>query len=51
VGLGMLFRTLFTKDEPEKPHTATMVYFLGLILALGFMLLLTPVPSAGHGLR
>jgi Zn-dependent protease len=51
VGLGMLWRCLFTKDEPEKPHTATMVYFLGLILALGFMLMLTPVPLAGRGLR
>jgi len=51
VGLGMLFRTLFTRDEPEKPHTATMVYFLGLLLALGFLLILTPVPVAGRALR
>ena len=50
VGLGMLWRC-FTNDEPEKPHTGTMVYFLGLLLALGFMLLLTPVPMAGRVLR
>jgi Zn-dependent protease len=50
VGLGMLWRC-FTNDEPEKPHTATMVYFLALILALGFLLYLTPVPVAGRGLR
>jgi Zn-dependent protease len=50
VGLGMLWRC-FTNDEPEKPHTATMIYFLGLILALGFLLYLTPVPMAGRGLR
>jgi Zn-dependent protease len=51
VGLGMLWRCLFTHDEPEKPHTGTMIYFLGLLLALGFMLILTPVPMAGRGLR
>jgi Zn-dependent protease len=50
VGLGMLWRC-FTNDEPEKPHTGTMVYFLALILALGFLLYLTPVPVAGRGLR
>src|SRR5215472_3276295 len=50
VGLGMLWRC-FTNDEPEKPHTGTMVYFLALILALGFLLYLTPVPVAGHGIR
>jgi Zn-dependent protease len=50
VGLGMLWRC-FTNDEPEKPHTGTMIYFLGLLLALGFMLLLTPVPMAGRVLR
>jgi Zn-dependent protease len=44
VGLGMLWRC-FTNDEPEKPHTGTMVYFLALILALGFLLLRTPVPA------
>ena len=42
VGLGMLWRC-FTNDAPEKPHTATMVYFQALILALGFLLYLTPV--------
>jgi hypothetical protein len=48
------FRDLFlvlANDEPEKPHTATMVYFLGLILALGFLLILTPVPVGGRVLR
>jgi Zn-dependent protease len=42
VGLGMLWRC-FTNDVPEKPHTGTMVYFQTLILALGFLLYLTPV--------
>jgi Zn-dependent protease len=46
VALGMLWRC-FTNDEPEKPHTGTMVYFLCLILALGFLLLGTPVPMGG----
>lgn len=42
VGLGMLWRC-FTNDAPEKPHTGTMIYFQALILALGFLLYLTPV--------
>lgn len=42
VGAGMLWRC-FTNDVPEKPHTGTMIYFLALILALGFLLLLTPM--------
>lgn len=44
VGVGMLYRCIFTHDEPEKPHTGTMIYFQALILALGFLLYLTPVP-------
>ena len=51
VGLGMLWRCLFTHDEPEKPHTATMIYFQLLIIALGLLLFLTPVPMAGRVLR
>src|SRR5579875_31996 len=47
VGLGMLWRC-FTNDEPEKPHTATMIYFQALILVLGFLLYLTPVPMMGR---
>lgn len=35
----------FTNDAPETPHTRTLVVFLGLILLLGFMLYLTPVPG------
>lgn len=42
VGLGMAWRC-FTNDAPEKGHTGTMVYFQALILALGFLLYLTPV--------
>jgi Zn-dependent protease len=42
VGLGMLYRCL-TNDLPEKPHTGTMVYFLLLVLALGFVVYLTPL--------
>lgn len=55
VGLGMLWRC-FTNDVPEKPHTGTMVYFLLLILTLGFVVYLTPiggltsVTTSGHAL-
>ncbi len=44
VGAGMGWRC-FTKDAPEVPHTRTMVQFLSLILVLGFMLYLAPVPG------
>jgi Zn-dependent protease len=44
VGAGMVYRC-FTADQPEVPSTTTMVYFLGLLLTLGFTLLLTPVPG------
>jgi Zn-dependent protease len=44
VGAGMVYRC-FTADQPEEPSTTTMVYFLGLLLTLGFTLLLTPVPG------
>jgi Zn-dependent protease len=50
VGAGMGWRCL-TRDVPEKPHTGTMIYFLALILALGFLLLLTPVAGLGIPLR
>jgi Zn-dependent protease len=50
VGAGMLWRC-FTNDEPEKPHTGTMVYFLALILVLGFLMYLTPVPLTTGNLR
>jgi hypothetical protein len=46
----MLWRC-FTNDEPEKPHTGTMVYFLALILVLGFLMYLTPVPLTTGNLR
>ncbi|HEX4155767.1 MAG TPA: site-2 protease family protein [Acidobacteriaceae bacterium] len=48
VGLGMLWRC-FTNDAPEKPHTATMIYFQALILALGFIVYLTPIPGLAVG--
>jgi Zn-dependent protease len=51
VGCGMLWRTFFGKDTPEKPHTETMVYFLGLILALGFLLLFTAGPLLQLGIN
>ncbi len=35
----------FTKDAPETPHTRTLVTFLGLILLLGSLLYVTPVPG------
>ena len=44
IGAGMLWRC-FTRDEPEAPHTNTMAYFLGLILALGFLLVYTHNPT------
>jgi Zn-dependent protease len=48
VGLGMLWRC-FTNDVPEKPHTNTMIYFLALILALGFVVYLTPIAGLPVG--
>jgi Zn-dependent protease len=42
ISAGMTWRC-FTNDTPEKPDTKTFVYFLGLILSLGFLLFLTPV--------
>lgn len=44
VGAGMGWRC-FTKDAPETPDTGTMIQFLSLILVLGFMLYLAPVPG------
>ncbi len=44
VAAGMGWRC-FTKDAPETPHTGTMVRFLALILVLGCMLYLAPVPG------
>jgi Zn-dependent protease len=44
VGLGMAWRC-FANDAPEKPGTRSFVYFQTLVLALGFLLYLTPVPA------
>ena len=44
VAAGMGWRS-FTNDAPETPHTRTLVTFLSLILALGFLLYLTPIPG------
>ena len=44
VAAGMGWRS-FTNDAPETPDTRTMVQFLALILVLGFMLYLAPVPG------
>ena len=44
VAAGMGWRC-FTNDAPETPHSRTMVLFLGLILVMGFLLYLTPVPG------
>jgi len=44
VGLGMAWRC-FSNDVPEKPGTKSFVYFQALVLALGFLLYLTPIPS------
>ncbi len=41
-GMGWRF---FTNDAPETPHTQTLILFLALVLLLGFMLYLTPVPG------
>ncbi len=35
----------FTNDAPETPHTQTLILFLSLVLLLGFMLYLTPLPG------
>ena len=42
VAIGMGWRC-FTNDTPEKPDTKTFIYFLALLLALGFLLFLTPI--------
>ena len=44
VALGMGWRC-FTNDAPEQPHTRTLIVFLSLVLLLGFMLYLTPIPA------
>lgn len=44
VGAGMGWRC-FTKDAAEEPNTRIMVQFLSLIIVLGFMLYLAPVPG------
>ena len=44
VAAGMGWRC-FTHDAPETPHTRTLVTFLSLILLLGFLLYLTPLPG------
>ena len=44
VAAGMGWRC-FTSDAPEAPHTRTLILFLALVLLLGFMLYLTPVPG------
>ena len=44
VAAGMSWRC-FTNDAPETPHSRTLVSFLALVLCLGFMLYLTPVPG------
>ena len=41
VGVGMLWRTFSADDAPEQPHTGTMIYFMALIVVLGFVLLIT----------
>ena len=41
VGVGMVFKC-FANDVPEKAGTRSFAYFQGLVLALGFLLLLTP---------
>ncbi len=44
VAAGMGWRC-FTNDAPETPHTRTLVMFLSLLLLLGFLLYLTPLPG------
>jgi Zn-dependent protease len=44
VGLGMLWKC-FANDLPEKSGTRSFAYFQMLVLALGFLMLLTPVPT------
>ncbi len=44
VAAGMGWRC-FTNDAPETPHTRTLITFLSLLLTLGFLLYLTPLPN------
>jgi Zn-dependent protease/uncharacterized Zn finger protein (UPF0148 family) len=46
LGLGMVYRC-FTKDAPEKPSTNAFLYFQGLVVVLGLLILYT-YPLAGH---
>jgi Zn-dependent protease len=43
VGLGMAWRCV-PNDGPEKAGTRSFAYFQMLVLALGFLMLLTPIP-------
>lgn len=44
IAAGMGWRC-FTNDDPEEPHSGTLVYYLSLFLVLGLVLHLTPVPG------
>ncbi len=48
VAAGMLYR-LFTRDDPPEPSTRTMVFYIGLLFALGALLKLIPMqPGRGY---
>lgn len=51
VAAGATYR-VFTKDVPAAPNRAVMVYYLLVLVALGFLVgLAPPLPHAGTGLR
>ena len=49
VTAGAVYR-LFTKDIPVEPSRAATAYYIALLVALGYLIKLAPMPlSAGHG--
>lgn len=47
VGAGAAYRAFFAKDFPEHPSTATTVYFVAVLTALGVILWLMPGQGLG----
>lgn len=45
VAAGAAYR-LFTKDIPQAPSPAATVYYLAILLALGYLIALAPLPAA-----
>jgi Zn-dependent protease len=44
VGAGVAWQAT-KRDSPDEPHSSTLTYFLAVLLALGFLLQVTPMPA------